>query len=252
MAKGFFDEQAEQSQVKTAIVSKYFFAWAKVISGAAKRSANPRIAYIDLFAGPGRYQDGTKSTPLFILEKAIQDADLRDMLVTLFNDKEYANAGSLREAINAMPGIETLTFAPEVNTEEVGEQMVQLFEKTNLVPTLFFADPWGYKGLSLGLINSVLRNWGCECIFFFNYSRVNAGLSNPTVKEHMDALFGVDRAESLRARLAPMNAAERELAIVEEICQALIEMGGKYTLPFGFHTKNTKRLADQASFDLRQ
>ena len=30
---------------------------------------------------------------------------------------------------------------------------------------------------------------------------------------------------------------DRELTIVEEICQALIEMGGKFTLPFGF--KNT-------------
>ena len=201
MGKAFFDEQAEQSHVKTAIVSKYFFAWAKVISGAVKRHANPRIAYIDLFAGPGRYKDGAKSTPLFILEQAIRDPVLRNTLVTLFNDKESANSGSLQDEINALPGIETLKFAPEVNTEEVGQQMVELFEKTKFVPTLFFADPWGYKGLSLRLINSVLKNWGCECIFFFNYGRVNAGLSNPTVKEHMDALFGVDRAESLRRDL---------------------------------------------------
>jgi hypothetical protein len=44
-------------------------------------------AYADLvglFAGPGSYTDGTKSTPLVILELALQDAGLRDMLVTVF------------------------------------------------------------------------------------------------------------------------------------------------------------------------
>jgi len=65
----FFDESTDQSQVKTAIVSKYFWAWAHVISPFAKKRGT-RIAYIDLFTGPGRYKDGTKSTPLLILEQA--------------------------------------------------------------------------------------------------------------------------------------------------------------------------------------
>ena len=55
-------------------------------------------------------------------------------------------------------------------------------------------DPWGYKGLSLRLINSVLRNWGSDCIIFFNYNRINMGLNNEFVREHMDALFGAERA----------------------------------------------------------
>ena len=60
-----------------------------------------------------------------------------------------------------------------------------------------FVDPWGYKGLSLRLINSVLKDWACECIFFFNYNRINMGLGNDAVKEHMDALFGEERAAEL-------------------------------------------------------
>ena len=36
----FFDESTEQSQVKTAIVTKYFWAWAKVIIPTAKRKGN--------------------------------------------------------------------------------------------------------------------------------------------------------------------------------------------------------------------
>ena len=66
---GFFEQPREQSEVKKAIVSKYFWAWAKVIMPTAKKAAK-RVAYIDLFAGPGRYEDGTQCTPLLILAEA--------------------------------------------------------------------------------------------------------------------------------------------------------------------------------------
>ena len=59
--------------VKAAIVRKYFRAWAGVMVGTAKRHGQiDRIAYIDLFAGPGRFKDGSTSTPLRVLEQAIE------------------------------------------------------------------------------------------------------------------------------------------------------------------------------------
>src|SRR6266536_2120114 len=90
MTSGFFEESREQSLVKSAIVSKYFWAWAKVIMSQIKRGGK-KIAYVDLFAGPGRYKDGTKSTPLLVLEQAIANPDLRRMLVTIFNDLDSTN-----------------------------------------------------------------------------------------------------------------------------------------------------------------
>ena len=155
--QSFFGESSEQSAVKTLIVSKYFWAWAKVIIPTAKKSTN-RIAYIDLFAGPGRYKDGTRSTPLLVLEQAIADPDMRQMLVTHFNDGDGDNSQSLQVAINALPGIASLKYPPQVDHQEVGEKIVKTFEGMKLVPTLFFVDPWGYKGLSLRLVNSVLKD----------------------------------------------------------------------------------------------
>src|SRR5690349_7114344 len=105
----FFAESREQSQVKARIVSKYFWAWANVVMPTAMKSSG-RIAYIDLFAGPGRYDDGTVSTPLMILEKAIADPRMCSMLVTLFNDKDADNVGKLKAAIAALPGIEKLKY----------------------------------------------------------------------------------------------------------------------------------------------
>lgn len=247
----FFDETRGQSQVKATIVAKYFWAWAKVIIGAHKKyrtSSADRITYIDLFAGPGRYKDGAMSTPLLVLEKAIQDPDLCERLVVIFNDKDESNTKSLEQEINHLPGIHLLKHRPQVYNEEVGDRIVKMFMEMRLVPTLFFVDPWGYKGLSLALINSVLKDWGCDCIFFFNYNRINMGLGNVLVEAHMNALFGKQRADDLRQRLRGMNPHERELAIVEEICQALREMGGKYVLPFRFKDDRGRRTSHHLIF----
>lgn len=230
----FFDESTDQSRVKAAIVANYFWAWANVIISVAKKGRDRRIAYIDLFAGPGRYSDGTMSTPLRILESAIAHPDMREMLVTVFNDRNDDHSRTLENAITTLPGVDTLRYKPRVHNYEVGDEIVKQFEQMSLVPTLFFVDPWGYKGLSLRLINSVLKDWGCDCIFFFNYNRINMGLPNEAVDEHMDCLFGKDRADRLRASLQGLSPAERETAIVEELAEALQELGGKYVLPFCF------------------
>jgi len=249
-ANSFFDEQTEQSLVKATIVAKYFDAWASVIVNTQKR--NPRqpqkIAYIDLFAGPGRYKDGSQSTPMKILQKAIEKPDIRDRLVTLFNDKDEDNTRSLEKAIAEIPGIETLRYKPQVNNEEVGEEIVKMFEGMSLVPTLFFVDPFGYKGLSLRLVNSVLKDWGCDCLFFFNYNRISMGMSNPMVKQHMDSLFGEERADALRKKLELNNPPQRELMIVEELCQAIKSYGGRFTLPFRFRDETGNRTSHHLIF----
>ncbi len=247
-ADRFFDETTEQSQVKATIVAKYFWAWAKVIIPTVKKLGRDRIAYLDLFAGPGRYKDGAKSTPVMILERAIAEPDMRQMLVTIFNDMDTENTQSLESALMALPGIEKMRFRPDVRNHEVGTQIVQEFESVNLVPTLFFVDPWGYKGLSLRLINSVLKDWGCECIFFFNYNRINAGLNNPLVEAYMNDLFGQERADQLREELEGLKPQERELAIVEALAQALKDMGGKHVLPFSFRNERGTRTSHHLIF----
>ena len=232
----FFEEGTPQSQVKSAIVSKYFDGWSKIMIGAQNRypqhNDGNKIAYIDLFAGPGRYDDGTVSTPLLVLDKAIQDEDLQKRLVTMFNDKDKSNAQTLGEAIENMLGVEALKYAPQVTNYEVGTDIIEKFETVRFVPTLFFIDPWGYKGLSLRLVDSVLKDWGCDCLFFFNYTRINMGLQNDAVREHMNALFGEEKADMLRLKIDSLSPQERELTIIEDLCQAIRDIGPQYVLPF--------------------
>lgn len=246
----FFDETSQQSIVKTKLVSKYFWSWAKVMIANYKRKVDKRgnIAYIDLFAGPGRYKDGTASTPLLVLQQAITDPEMRRRLVTIFNDKDENHSHSLEQAIQSLPNVETLQHAPKVMNHEVGDNIVMMFEQMHMIPTFFFVDPWGYKGLSLRLINAVLKNWGSDCIFFFNYNRINMGLNNKAVEDHMNALFGKERADELRERLQQLSPQERELTIVEELSQALKGSERRYVLPFRFRTDEGTRTSHHLIF----
>ena len=173
---------------------------------------------------------------------------MRQRLVTIFNDKDESNASSLSRAIRELPGVDSLKHHPRVFTHEIGENIVKMFEQMKLVPTLFFVDPWGYKGLSLRLVNSVVKDWGCDCIFFFNYNRINMGLANDAVREHMNALFGEERANELRTRLSRLDPEDRELAIVEELCSAIRELGPEYVLPFGFRNDRGSRTSHHLIF----
>lgn len=243
----FFEERTDQSEVKARIVSKYFSAWAKVVMPSAARSGG-KIAYIDLYAGPGRYKDGAASTPLLVLQTAIEYPQMSQMLVALFNDGDSNNTSTLQGEIESLPGIEKLRFKPSVTCGEVDEDAAKFFNETRLVPSFSFVDPFGYKGLSLKIVQGVIKDWGCDCIFFFNYNRINAGITNPNVRVHMDALFGKVRADALRERLPGLSPDLREAAILEALAEEIRSLGGNYVLPFTFRNSQGTRTSHKLIF----
>ena len=233
----WFGETLEQSKVKSDIVCKYFEAWAKIVS---PHSGTGRIAYIDLYSGPGVYEDGSKSTPIRIIETCLSDQQLRTRLVTVFNDQNALYCRRLEEAIQHVEGIAALKYQPQVCTGQVDGGFDAAFREMRLVPTLLFLDPWGYKGLSLELVNSVVKDWACECVFFFNYNRVNPGLENKSVDRHIDGIFGAARAKQLRAEVADLKPAGRERVVMGRLVEALTE-NGRFALPFCFKDRAHKR-----------
>ena len=127
----FFDERTDQSEVKARIVQKYFYAWANIIMPTAQKNGR-RIAYIDLYAGPGRYKDGAASTPLLVLQHAITDPKLRSMLVTLLNDSDSNKTSTLQAEIDKLPGIGNLKYKPAVSCGEIDEEAEKYFNQVRL------------------------------------------------------------------------------------------------------------------------
>lgn len=232
--RDFFEERSVRSEVKTEIVRKYFWAWAKIMSAQVKKKGGNKIGYVDLFAGKGRYDDGTPSTPLRILEGAIRDSVIREMLMAVFNDRDPDNVVALKAEIDGLPGIKLLRHAPKVRNREIDDNLAQLLERTSTIPILYFLDPWGYKGLSLTLIKAGLKSWGCDCIFFFNYNRINAALSNPVFTENMNDFFGKESADRLREELCGKEPGQRQELIIAELKRALTALGGKFSVEYCF------------------
>ena len=240
--KKFYAEQTQQSRVKAEIITKYAASRATVITSAGAG----KVVYVDLWSGPGRYDDGAESTPLMVLRNAIADPVAAKSLVTLFNDKDHAV--TLRKEIKALPGIDKLEYEPAVYDMEIGASTPAIFQKKNLAPTLAFLDPWGYAGLTRTLIQSLLKDWACEVMLFFNFNRVNMDIANDAVKPHMEALFGAERLAVLRAAVAEVEGEARERVVMASLHEMLREVGGQLILPFRFVKETSSRTSHYLVF----
>lgn len=211
----FFLSRREQSFIKAKIVSQYCWIWAKIMAERAEQ-----IYYVDLFSGPGKYEDGSESTPLLVMRNAIRDPKISSTLRTFFNDENQDYIHQLQTEIEALDGYNDLKYKPVYSNKDVVEiDNKDIYPSGRIVPTLLFIDPFGYKGLSIDLI-TVVKNWGCEIIFFFNYSRINMALSNPVFVPNMKKLFGIDLFNQIVDYLSnkQFTPEQREALVTEAVC----------------------------------
>lgn len=234
MSAGFFAEPHDHSRVKALIVAKYFPAWAKIVSKPLKPGGF--LAYLDLFCGPGRYGTagggGAESTPLLVTRAVVADPRLRRIVRLVFNDKSKAHTDRLEQELRAIPGIKELTHKPTVYCGEVGGPLARTLASLKMSPTFSFVDPFGYKGLTQDLIGALIKDWGSECVLFFNDAAIRRALANPKVAQPVAGLFGEQRARLLGSQIEAMPERDRSRAVVGKLQEALLEAGARYVLPF--------------------
>jgi len=235
----FFAEQKPGSAVKTDIVTKYFQAWASIL---ASRSSVPAIAYVDLFAGSGVYENGVESTPILILKLALGNKKFHNKIVTVFNDVNSEYVTSLQDRVSEIEGLDRLRHPPLILNEKVEGRLSHTVQLRSSFPTFSFIDPFGYLGVTQSLIEDAMSAWGSECVLFFNYNRINSAINNETVKQHVDALFTREIANELR-RLKTTNTspARREDAILKGLSKSLNPDGDRYVLFFRFRARDKDR-----------
>jgi three-Cys-motif partner protein len=224
----FFDEPSDASRLKHHIVTDYVVSFTNVLA------RNRDVGYADLFAGPGVYKNGEKSIPVLITERVVSDERLRRHVRLWFNEGDPALAQQLRKNVFAVPDVGLLAHRPAVTNKVVG---ANLRDKQYSIPTLVFADPCGYKGLSLRMIAAALRGFGNDCLFFFNYRRVNMKLSFPVMDESINGFFSDELAADLRQQIASLKPRAREDAVLDAIREAIRGAGG---IPLGFRFKSSE------------
>lgn len=251
MSDDFFEVPRPHTVVKAELVAKYFEPWSRII----RKRTTGRMVYLDLFAGPGRFGDGTPSTPLLVLARAVDDPELSRRIQLVLNEGDEGHAAALRAEIAAFPGVERLTYPPRILCDRVGTETVPALRHARSCPTLSFVDPYGVAGLTQNLLHSLYSGWGCDCIFFLNYSRLTRDLQHPYMAANVQALLGEGKTSALRAAVSGHDPGSRRRKILAAVEASLAAEGalvhrlglardGADALPFYvfFVTKNATAL----------
>lgn len=236
----FFESPSEQSMIKAKIVTSYFTAWSRIM--CQHWSPSISIGYVDLFSGPGIYQDGSESVPLILIRHVLNNEKLRNRFLFYFNDKDERNIENLKNAISEADTCQKLKNKIKYSVKVIDENFANEITFNSSCPILSFVDPFGYKGLTIDLINKLIANNGSDCIFFFNYNRINMALSSNTkFDEYLEGIFGNGRVQDLKNELKGLSSEEREPVVLDALIEALKENNINYVLPFKFYRADMMR-----------
>lgn len=217
----FFKNQTASSRIKASIVAEYFPQYCQII----RRAHEPQMfRYIDLFAGPGIYEDGNISTPIMLARNIAQTSSLKDHVQFVFNDLYLCDelksnfesefpAGSFPKGVffrNKEVGVdENIYRYLEASTMKRG-----LGGKVwNESPSLLFFDPFGYSGMRTDVLAKFLKNWGNEIFLFINTKRINPALENDKFEDLLRLWFP-SRFDSLKKEVRTKRTVPERLDFI--------------------------------------
>ena len=219
--KDFFKKQTDSSRVKASIVSEYFPQYCKII----RRKHEPEMfRYIDLFAGPGIYEDGNVSTPIMLARNIAKDPSLKDKVQFVFND--FYLRDELQSNFESEFPNGTFKQGVAFLNREVGEDesVYRALERStmkrdgrgmlwNESPALLFFDPFGYRGMRTEPLAKFMKNWGNEIFLFINTKRINPALENDQFEDLMRLWFPT-RFDTLKVEVRKQRSVPDRLEFI--------------------------------------
>jgi three-Cys-motif partner protein len=177
------------SRAKHAILRRYLHAWTPILA----QGGFGTIAYIDGFAGPGRYNGGEDGSPLIALKAALS-ARITGKMLFLFVEERPARADHLRRLMGdlALPP----NFLVHVEDGRHFEPVFADFRRKHLgntgrlPPTFAFIDPFGWTGAPFSIVRYILGQPKCEVLVTFMYEEINRFIGHPDQTANFDAFFG--------------------------------------------------------------
>ena len=233
----FFESPKEHSIVKSDIVSEYFGAWVDIM-----KSRCEELTYLDLFSGPGKYEEGTPSTPMKIFD-VIESKEISAALCSHFYESDRGYRNKLKISLEGHPVFQKLRVKPTFPEAEVSAEL------TNELPvrdcTFSFVDPHGFK-ISAKMLATLVSDWGSDCIFYLSTYGIRRNIEIESQEEDLLELFGRDGLNELREKLkiAPSWYVKDRL-IIKQLAKRVMEIGGKtfYFLDFAMEFEKSKMVS---------
>ena len=130
----FHKSKKSAAVLKHAIIDSYAPPF---IGKTGKRSTDNRVAFIDGYAGPGRYGDGSEGSGAMLLRHARKHAPLPRNVELHFVEDDAKTVAKLREVV-AREG-EGVT----VTDGDISKQLPGLLQQCENVPLFAYLDPCG-------------------------------------------------------------------------------------------------------------
>lgn len=191
------------TDAKHRILEEYLKAWFPILS-----KLNPRIIFIDGFAGPGIYELGECGSPIIALDclmnHSLNLCNRSTEFVFLFIESDVDRARTLERIIAEKYPALPSNVKIHIEHGEFESTMKILLDtletkQKNLAPTFAFIDPFGYGGLPLYLVKRILAFAHCEVFINFAYDSINRFIETMDTREEIfDNLFGTRDWRSIR------------------------------------------------------
>lgn len=225
----FFAIEKFPNALKHAIVGGY----AKAALALLAWHTHKDVVYADLFAGSGKYDDGNPGSPLIVAEmSAKRQATGTSPRVLCFNVE--ANSGRYAALVANTSHIpaELITNLRGSWTKHLPDLLARIAGR----PALIFLDPFGFRGIELSKMTSILAGIGAdawELIIMFNVRGLQrmaaaAAAEEAKGKSHRyyvlpNEVFGTDEWQKLLVnKLLPDEQFEAVAALYQ---RRLIETG---------------------------
>lgn len=178
---------------KHAILRRYLECWFPILGRWHS------VAYVDGFAGPGKYSRGEEGSPIIALKAAAARAKAENDVHFWFVESSPGVAASLQGEIagirDSLPGNLRIHDVVQKDFESGFRDIVaRLKSDHGMPPTFAFVDPFGYSDTTMRTFVDFLANPHCEIFFTFMAPSVArfTRMQNERHFETLNSLFGSD------------------------------------------------------------
>lgn len=132
----FHKTKKSAAVLKHAIIDQYATPFA---SKTGSRSIDNRVAFIDGYAGPGRYDDGEEGSGAMLLRKAHELARFPRKLELHFVEQDPDTVAQLRKVVEAEGADVTTT----ITDGDISRHLPALLDAAKGIPVFVYLDPCG-------------------------------------------------------------------------------------------------------------
>jgi len=236
-------EAKPHTLAKIEIVRRYLFLWFLILGTNPRHK---RLAYIDGFAGPGRYSNSEQSSPIAALQAAKTAIErpgskLENVEFSfLFVEKRKEFVENLESVVSANSWPPNIKWKIEQGSfeEKVGGILSDIRrQRQQLAPTFAFVDPFGATGLPFRVIAEILSHPSCEVLLNLDSDGIGRLITAQEFEknqQNLDELFGDRSWLQLNPALPMAKLSSAVLALFKKRLRSLPDV--RYVFAFAMNT----------------